>query len=178
MKYKLTFLFSLLTFFASAQSNEWVVNTSSVKFKIKNAGFAVDGAFKGLIAKINFDYNKTIGNTIEATIEAKTVNTGNTKRDAHLQKEEYFDVAKYPTISIKSTTILKEKDGTFKGSFKVTIKNKSKDIIIPFSFNQNENKGTLKGSFTINRLDFGVGESSMILSDVASIEIELSVTKK
>lgn len=178
MKYKLILLFSLLTFFASAQSNEWVVNTSSVKFKIKNAGFTVDGAFSGLTAKINFDSNKTIGNTIEATIEAKTVNTGNAKRDAHLQKEEYFDVIKYPTISIKSATILKEKDGTFKGSFKVTIKNKLKDIIIPFSFVQNENKGTLKGSFTINRLDFGVGESSMILSDIATIEIELSVTKK
>jgi polyisoprenoid-binding protein YceI len=178
MKYKLVLFFSLFTFFANAQNNDWVVNTSSIKFKIKNAGFTVDGAFSELSAKINFDQSKTIGNAIEATVLTKTVNTGNGKRDNHLQQEEYFDVAKYPIISIKSATILKEKDGTFKGSFKVTIKNKSKDIIIPFSFIQNENKGTIKGSFTINRLDFGVGESSMILSDMAAIEIELNVSKK
>jgi polyisoprenoid-binding protein YceI len=163
---------------ATTSNTEWLVTSSSIKFKIKNARFNVDGTFEGLTAKIIFDEAKSFGNSIEATIDAKTVNTESKSRDGHLKKAEYFDVDKYAKISLKATVIGKEKDGSYKGYFKLTIKDKTKDVSIPFTFLVKENKGTLKGSFSINRTEFGVGGSSMILSNTATILIEVNVIKK
>jgi polyisoprenoid-binding protein YceI len=162
----------------TTQNQEWIVNSSTVKFKIKNAGFTTDGAFGGLITKIHFDPSKNYGNSIEATIESKSINTGNGTRDGHLKKTDYFDVVSFPIITMRATLFGKEKDGSFRGYFKLTIKGKTKDVLVPFTFTEKDGKAIIKGSFTINRLDFGIGESSMILSNNATIIIEVNATKK
>lgn len=162
----------------TTQNQEWVVSSSTVKFKIKNAGFTTDGTFNGLAAKIIFDATKGYGNSINATIESKSINTGNGTRDGHLKKTDYFDVTGFPTINMKATLFGKEVDGSFRGYFKLTMKGKTKDVLVPFIFTEKDGKATLKGTFTINRLDFGVGESSMILSNNATITIEVNATKK
>lgn len=172
----LFFVFS--NFIVKAQNTEWLVTTSKIMFKIKNAGFNVDGTFGGLKAKINFDASKSYSNTIEASVDAKTLNSGNSGRDGHLKKEEYFGVDKFPIISLNGTTFAKQPDGSFKGYFKLTLKNITKDIVIPFTFSEKEGKGTFKGGFTLNRLDYGVGSSSMILSNNANLTLEVNVIKK
>lgn len=162
----------------TTQNQEWVVSSSTVKFKIKNAGFNIDGTFSGLTARIIFDASKGFGNSIEANIDSKTINTGNGTRDGHLKKTDYFDVIGFPAINMKATLFGKETDGSFRGYFKLTMKGKTKDVLVPFTFTEKDGKATLKGTFTINRLDFGVGESSMILSNNATITIEVNATKK
>jgi polyisoprenoid-binding protein YceI len=162
----------------TTQNQEWVVSSSTVKFKIKNAGFNVDGSFSGLGAKIVFDPTKNYANSIDATIDSKSISTGNGTRDGHLKKTDYFDVAGFPTINMKATLFGKETDGSFRGYFKLTMKGKTKDVLVPFTFTEKDGKATLKGTFTINRLDFGVGESSMILSNSVTITIEVNTTKK
>ncbi|MDX2172012.1 MAG: YceI family protein [Bacteroidota bacterium] len=176
--YTLTILCVFLNIVLKSQNTEWTVTTSKITFKIKNAGFNVDGTFGGLKAKINFDASKSYSNTIEASVDAKTLNSGNSGRDGHLKKEEYFGVDKFPIISLTGTTFAKQPDGSFKGYFKLTLKNTTKDIVIPFTFVEKEGKGTFKGGFTINRLDYGVGSSSMILSNNANLTLEVNVIKK
>ena len=171
-------LFGFTGFKSKTQNTEWIVASSSVTFKIKNAGFTVDGSLGALKATILFDAAKYYSSSIVATLDSKTINTGNSSRDGHLKKEEYFDIEKYPTISLKASLFSKEPNGSYRGFFKLTIKKTTKDVIIPFTFVEKNDKGLFKGTFTINRLDYGVGESSMILSDNASITIEVNVIKK
>lgn len=161
-----------------AQNTDWEVNSFNVKFKIKNAGLNVDGLFTGLVCKINFDDTKNYGNSIDASIDSKSVNTNNKSRDGHLKKAEYFDVDKFPKILMKATVFSKEKDGSYKGYFKITIKDKSKDMFIPFTFSEKDGKASFKGSFIINRLDFNVGESSMVLSNNVTLFLEVNTIKK
>jgi polyisoprenoid-binding protein YceI len=167
--------FTFVCLFTNAQNKEWKVASSSIKFKIKNAGFNVEGSFSGLDAKIIFDNNKIIGNSMEASLNAASINTNNGSRDGHLKKAEYFDVVTFPKLTMAATLFGKEKDGNWRGYFKLTIKNKTKEIAVPFTFIEKDGKASIKGSFTINRLDFGVGESSLILSDYATINIEVIV---
>jgi polyisoprenoid-binding protein YceI len=173
-----TVLVALIAFGTQAQNTEWNITKSSVKFKIKNAGFNVDGSLGAVTGTVKFDETKTTGNSIDVAIDSKTLSTNNKKRDEHLRKPEYFDIAKYPKISMKAVLFTKEKDGTYKGFFKLTLKDKTKDIAIPFTFKPTGNTGVFKGTFTINRLDYGVGESSFVLNDFPTITIELNVTKK
>lgn len=178
MRLLLLNFFLVYTFISTSQNSVWILTSASINFKIKNAGFDVGGKFSSPQVVIQFDGSKGFGNTIEASIDANSINTSNGTRDGHLKKEEYFDVIKFPKIKIKSSLFSKEKDGSFKGFFKLTIKDKSKDFFIPFTFSEKDGFGIFKASFTINRLDYGIGKSSMILSNQVNIFIELHVEKQ
>jgi polyisoprenoid-binding protein YceI len=174
-KINILIAFSLMTIAAIASIN-WTPTTGSVKFHIKNAGITVDGKFSGIKASIQFDRNDLANSRIYASVKATTVNTGIDKRDEHLRKAEYFDVAKYPKIEMRSTSIAKSKD-EFVGQFDVTIKDKTKNIEVPFSFTNHGETGTFNGKIKLDRLDFNVGESGFILSDDVRIDIVLNVKK-
>lgn len=170
--------FNLISQTSLIPNQEWLVNSAAIKFKIKNAGFNVDGTLSGFTAKIIFDPIKAYGNSIEATVDSKSINTGNNTRDGHLKKTEYFDVSAFPSITLKSNLFSKEVNGSYKGYFKLKLKGKTKDITIPFTFIEKEGKATFKGSFTINRLDYGVGTSSIIMADNINVSVEVNVIKK
>ncbi|MCB0697410.1 MAG: YceI family protein [Chitinophagaceae bacterium] len=159
----------------NAQHSKWEVTDYKISFKIKNAGFTVHGTFKGLDAHINFDEQHPEKAKLEATIDAKSIKTGINMRDNDLKEEKYFDVAHYPVISMNSVSVQKNKEHTYTGRFKLTIKGKTKVISVPFTFTQQNDKGEFKGSFTVNRLDFGVGTSGFILADDADVTITVSV---
>ncbi len=156
---------------------EWKLLTYQVKFKIRNAGLNVDGVFTGLQTTIKFDPNAAAESYILASVESKTVNSDNSMRDNHLKKSDYFDVVKYPKITIESTGITLENAQHYKGVFKITIKNKTKELTIPFTFVEKDGKATFEGKFVINRKDFGIGGSSFILSDNVEIVVKLNVIK-
>ncbi|WP_317899598.1 YceI family protein [Aurantibacillus circumpalustris] len=180
MKFKSAYLiiFSILCFAGKSQNSEWLATSSVISFKIKNAGFNTNGKFTGLKSKIIFDATTTSGNLIEASLDASTIDTDNSTRDGHLKKEEYFDVQKFPLIKLSSQKFLKQNEGSFNGYFKLNLKNVVKDIMIPFTFSEKEGKGVFKGSFTLNRLDYGVGGSSIIMSDNVTISLTVYVIKK
>ena len=149
---------------------------SSVQFRIKNFGFNVTGTFTGLQGVIRFDPNNLATCHFEATIDAKTINTGVDMRDKHLRKSDYFDVENYPQIKFVSVKISPgTKSGTLFIFGKLTIKNVTKDISFPFTAVPAENGYLFKGEFKINRRDFKVGGGSTIADNLTVL---LSVVAK
>ena len=169
-------LLSCCTLFAASQT-QWKLGTYSIAFAIKNVGLTVDGSFAGLLADIKFDAANYTKSSIKASIDVNTINTGIDLRNSHLKKEEYFNVAKYPTISIKSNLISQESAGAFKGSFELTIKGITKTVSIPFTYAESGKTSILKGAFTINRRDFDIGSSSWTMSDDVEINIVINAVK-
>ena len=168
------FVFSVTAF---AQNAEWRIISSTVNFKIKNAGFSVNGKFGPVKGKINFDRTSLTGNFIDVVIDAGSIDTDNKTRDKHLKKEDYFFIEKYPSIKMKATLFSKENDGTYKGFFKLTIKDQIKDVIVPFTFKEANGKANFTGSFQIDRLDYKVGSSSFLLSNAVLLNINVDVEK-
>jgi polyisoprenoid-binding protein YceI len=164
------------TIFAFSQATDRSVKNSSINFTIKNAGFDVDGTFKNLkVNTFNFDTDSLSKSEIDVTADATTVNTGNNKRDVHLNQDEYFNTAVYPTIRMKSKRFAIAKAGNVIGYFDLTIKGVTKEVKFPI-YVTTSSEGTIfsnKGQLTISRLDYGVGESSFVLSDDAKISIEV-----
>jgi polyisoprenoid-binding protein YceI len=163
--------------FLLTEANSWKVKSSAITFKIKNAGLNVDGAFTGLEADIKFNPLKPEEALIKAGVNSKSLNTGNNMRDGHLRKPEYFDADKFPKILLQSTKIEKTGPVTFKGTFNLTMKGITKEVIIPFTFMKIPEKTELKGSFSINRRDFGIGGKSISMSDNVTIGLSVIVTE-
>lgn len=161
----LTVLISSLT--SASQVLRPVPEQSSVKFKIKNFGFNVTGSFTGLQGTINFNPENPATSVLDVTIQATSVNTGIDMRDNHLRKEEYLNVKKYPVIRFVSVRISpSSRSGTLFMLGKLTIKNVTREISFPFTAAPQQAGYLFTGEFRINRIDFGVGESSGVADNL------------
>jgi len=171
---KIIFLFlTLITSQIAFAQYKPVDQGSVVKFKIQNFGFDVTGSFKGLQGYINFVPQNGASHSFDITVDAGTINTDNTMRDKHLQEETYFDVKNYPRIHFVSKKVgVANKDGVYTVSGTLTIKGKSRDISFPFTVQHSGDDMYFKGSFKINRRDFGIGGISAISNE---LEVSLSV---
>jgi polyisoprenoid-binding protein YceI len=151
---------------------------SKVRFVIKNFGISTGGTFNGLKGTINFDPASPLTSSFDVTVDASTIDTDIESRDRHLRKEDYFDVEKYPVIRIQSTKITKTNSTDYLYFFgTLTIKGVSKEIKFPFKAIPKDDGFLFEGEFKINRRDFGVGGSSLSLSDDLSITLSVFAKK-
>ena len=150
----------------------WNAYSSDVTFKIKNAGLSVTGRFSGIKTQLKFSPDRLSSSEIKGSAMVATLTTGINKRDEHLKKEEYFNVDKYPAIEISSVKLYARGAG-YAGLFSVSLKGRTRQVEIPFEFIQKGSDAEFKGTFTINRLDYGVGGKSWIMSDDVVINIDV-----
>lgn len=175
---KIFFLFiGLLAVTNGFAQSKQTVTKSTVTYEIKNMGINTHGTFGGLTADIKFDPQNLAASSIEAAMQTATLNSDNEMRDKHLKSEDYFDVAKYPKITMKSVSFKHKSGGNYTGIFNVSIKDKTKTVEVPFTYTESGSTALFKGIFTINRQDFGVGGSSMVLSKEATVTVEVETTK-
>lgn len=170
-------LFTVITFSSFAQTN-WKLTNYKVGFKIKHVmGATADGKFEGLTINFKFDPNQLASSSLSASIKANTLDTDNGMRDKHVTGEEYLNAEKYPLIKVVSTKLVSKGGNSFEGEFNVTIRSVTKKMVIPFTFEEINPKAVFKAKFDINRLDFGVGESSFMLDDIAHFRVEIETIK-
>ena len=167
----------LITLAISVFAQKAAVTKSKITFEIKNLGIKSTGTIGGVQANVQFVPANLAASSIEATADVNTINTDNDERDTHLKSADFFDLAHYPKITMKSISFKKKSGNNYVGQFNVTIRNKTKQLEVPFSYVENGNTATLIGVVKLNRLDFGVGDSSLVLSNDVTVNIEVEVSK-
>jgi len=147
----------------SVEHKNFVVDKSHARIGFKVAHLVISkvhGSFGDFDATLHLHGDELA--KASATIKVASIDTGNKDRDDHLRKADFFDAAKYPTITFhgKST---KKVDGKTIMVGDMTIKGKKKEIELEYTL-----KGPVKDPFggpakvgveatgTINRKDFGV----------------------
>jgi polyisoprenoid-binding protein YceI len=150
-----------------------VAKESSIVFTIHNFGFKVTGSLEAPQGDIRFNPDSLPDSYFKMTIKSASVNTDNNTRDEHLREEEYFDVKNYPLISFVSASIQAAGNkGNFTASGKLTVKNNTKDIQLPFTAVKTGDGYLFTGNFKMNRRDFGVGGGST-LSNELTVDIKV-----
>jgi polyisoprenoid-binding protein YceI len=170
-------LAAIILLLAAFVPANWNLSSSAITFKIKHAGLVVNGSLAGTQTDINFDPANPAQSSIVASLETSTIETGIALRNRHLRKEQYLHIDKYPRITMRSTKIEKTGTNTYLGNFDLTIKETTNNIQLPFTFTEKRPGGEFKGEFTINRLDYKVGESNWLMDNEVMISIQLNVTR-
>lgn len=174
-----SFFLLLLAFCLSSQvafSQTFIKDKSSVSFRIKNAGFWVNGSFSEFDMKAQFNPASVNDSQLSGSLSVNSINTNNKKRDGHLLSEDYFEAEKFPNITLNSSQITKQGEGyLWKGTLK--IKETEKEVSIPFQIEEQADHLLLKGEFTINRIEYGVGKKSWLMNQKVYIILECAVPK-
>ncbi|MFD2148476.1 YceI family protein [Mucilaginibacter antarcticus] len=178
MKRIVILILPLLILATAASAQKVVILKTSIKFQLKNLGVNTGGSINGLQASMVFNPENLDASAIEAILDVNSINTDNDLRDSHLRGEEYFDVAKYPTITMKSVSLKHKSGDKYTGQFSLTIKDKTKTFEVPFTYTTDpSNTATFKGGLKLNRLDFGIGGKSLVMGNEVSVAIEVQVAK-
>lgn len=155
---------------------------SSVGFSIRHFVSKVPGSFTDVQGTLVVDREHWENSTAEATLQVSSVNTANEKRDAHLETPDFFDAAKYPTITFKSTSWKKTGENTFDVTGGLTIKETTKPVVLKVTllgFGPGMRGAQLSGweaTTTLNKSDFGVAGPAMMgkaLGDEVTVNITL-----
>ena len=103
----------LFTTAAMAAPVKYVIDGSHthVGFQVSHLGFSETyGVFKNVSGFLMLDKDKPDASSVEVTIDVNSVDTADEKRDEHVKGDKFFDAAKYPTITYKSTKVELTKD--------------------------------------------------------------------
>ena len=83
---------------------------TTVEFSVRNFWYTVHGRFRTLEGSIVLDEKDVSRSSVMATIKARSIDTGNKRRDAHLQSAEFLDADNFPEIEFRSTRVARGKD--------------------------------------------------------------------
>ena len=176
---------------AQAGSVAWSVDKahSEVSFKVRHLGLSnVRGHFNEFDATTMADAKTGKITSVEATAKTASVDTGMEKRDGHLQSDDFFNAAKYPTLKAKLTSI-KWKGDNFTAQATLTLRDITKKVTF-----KGELIGTHKVNFgsgdqlragyqaetKINRKEFGLKFNSLaegvsVVSDEVTIILDIQI---
>ncbi|MGZ3724591.1 MAG: YceI family protein [Pseudobdellovibrio sp.] len=164
---------------------------STAAFSIKHMMIAkVHGGFEKMSGKLNYDPQNPTKSSIEVAIEAASINTRETQRDAHLKSADFFDVEKYPQITFKSKQV--EVAGEqLKVVGDLTIHGVTKQVTLDMETPSEEVKdpwGNTKmgvsGTTKIKRKDFGLTWNAaleaggVLVGDDVNITLEVQFAKQ
>ncbi len=162
----------------------WTVDKahSSIGFEITHFFTPVKGSFTDFTGTLAFDPNDLGSSKVNFTVNIASVNTGNKKRDSHLQSKDFFNVKKWSTMKFTSTSI-KKSGSDYVAVGKLTIRDVTKSIEIPFKVlgvqDHPMKKGNLvtaiRSEFSIDRTKFGVGTGSWSATAVVGDNVDVTV---
>jgi polyisoprenoid-binding protein YceI len=134
-----------------------------------------------------FDPNQPAAGSVEATIDVTGINTREPARDTHLKSADFFDVARFPTMTFKSKKVEQVAAGGFKVTGDLTMKGVTKEVVLdveplrPVIKDQRGASRTGTTATTLNRQDFGVSWSraldggGVVVSDEVSVTIDVEL---
>jgi polyisoprenoid-binding protein YceI len=135
---------------------------SLLRFSFVQAGASNTGRFGKYTADVLFSNDNLAASKIDVSIDIASLDTGDKERDDTLKGADLFDVKKFPSARFVSSKIVSSGAGRYEAQGKLTIRNVTKDIKLPITF-QTKNEGGktygyLTGRSSLKRLEYGVGQ--------------------
>lgn len=170
---------------AAAQSGTWQIdpNHSAAQFSVRHLGVStVRGAFAKVSGSATHDPADPSKDTLEATIQAASVDTRVDMRDKDLRSPNFLDVDKYPTITFRSKSTKAADAGKLQITGDLTIHGVTKEVVLdveapsaPMKDPWGNQRIGASASTKINRRDFGVNGAPGVVGDEIAITIDVEL---
>lgn len=141
-------------------------------------------SFDKTSGKIVFDRAAKTG-SVDITIDAKSVNTGFPLLNEHIQDADFFDTAKYPVITFKSTSVTFDGDKPVAVEGELTVKDVTKPVTLTVtSFQEMQHPMLKKDAIGANavtkvkRTEFNMGKYAPYVSDDVNLIINVEAIKE
>lgn len=159
--------------------SHWLVSKNAqLGFATQWTGEPVVGSFKQWTADIVFSPDDLKNSSLTVKVDLASVATGDEQRDTALPSADWFDVANHPTAIFKASQFEKVAEGSYKADGTLSLRDKTAPIVLSFKLNIDGDKATAKGSTTLDRTVFGVGQGEFLATDQipAAVKVTFNLT--
>ncbi len=191
MKKVLAALLSLAPALALAATGAWNVDAShsQVGFAVKHLVISnVRGEFSKYAGKLVLDEADPTKSTVEATIDVGSIDTKVADRDTHLKSPDFFDAAKYPEITFKSTKVARAGKDRLKVTGDLSLHGVTKPVVLDVATTPavkgmyGETRRGFAATTKISRKDFGLTWNKLVeagpaVGDEVAVTLDLEVVK-
>ena len=164
---------------------------SSAQFSVRHMMVTnVRGGFSGVTGTVVYDPDNPEACSVNATIDAKSLNTLDEKRDAHVKSADFLDTEQFPVITFVSKSAQPSGSGEWKVTGDLTLHGVTREVTLQVEGPEPEGKdpwGNLRSgasaSTKVKRSDFGltwnapIETGGLVLSDELKVELEISMVK-
>ena len=149
----------------------------------------VRGEFERFRGTVEFDEHDVSRSKAEIQIEAASVNTRNSQRDAHFRTADFFDVEKYPYITFKSKRVIMRDTNYGQLIGDLTIRNITREVVLEGEYGGMSQTpwNTFSAGFNlngkVNRKDWGLNWNmvlaggGLVAGDEITLTIDLELTR-
>lgn len=185
---------ALLALPALAAAETWSIDAdhSSVGFTVRHMMVSnVKGSFGTFSGTVEVDEKDIAGSKVSVTIDAASINTGVAKRDEHLRSADFFDTARYPTVTYVSKKVEKSGKDRLKVYGDLTLRGVTRPVVLdvegPTAAYRDPWGKTRRGASAtaaINRRDFGltwnkvIEAGGVLVGDEVKIILEMEFIRK
>ena len=164
---------------------------SSVEFSAKHMMLTtVRGRFERFDAKVHVDEENILNSTVEATIDAASLNTNVEYRDNHLRSVDFLDVENHPTITFVSKRIERKGGDQYRIIGDLTIRGVTREVALDTTFEgwgvgiDGNKRAGFTASTKINRKGFGltwnvaIETGGMLVGETVNINLDVQLVKQ
>jgi polyisoprenoid-binding protein YceI len=151
---------------------------SEINFTADARLLTAHGYFGNWNAKVMLDSAAMEKSTVELTIDTKSINTRNDRRDGHLKSPDFFAADSFPEITFKSKSVKKTGASSLDITGDLTVRGVTKTVTIPAEVIFYEaGIGRFRGKFSLMRMEYGIKYQSKLnpIKDKVDVEFEMTV---
>ncbi len=178
---------------ALSSATTWNIDPdhSNVGFKVRHLMISnVSGRFEKYSGTVDIDDKNITKSKVQVSIDTNSINTNVQKRDEHLRSADFFDVAKYPTMTFVSKKVAKAGGNKLKVTGDLTLHGITRSVVLDVEGPTKESKdpwGNIRKGATattkINRSDYGLvwnaalETGGVVVGDEITINLEIEMIK-
>ena len=142
----------------------------------------IEGRFKDFTGTIRYDDSDITKSSVEFTARIESIDTGVEARDRHLRTADFFDAAKYPEMTFKSTRVERKAKDSYVLYGDFTMKGVTKQISLPFTITgaiqdgRGNTRFGINAQTKINRRDYGITYGNTLANGGLDVGNEVTIS--
>lgn len=157
----------------AAEYNQVQPDKSVIAFNYQQMGVKMDGRFKNFRSQLNFDPAKPTAAKANIEVDLLSIDLGSSEADEEVTGKSWFNSKAFSSARFVSTSVKPIGGNRYEVAGQLSIKGKTRDIVVPATFTEQGKMGVFDGSFTIRRGDFAIGEGAWSKFDIVANDVPI-----
>ena len=166
----------------AVEARPYVVDkaASRLGFRVNVDGAPLNGAFARWDAQIDWDAKNLKTSRAVVTIDMASARTGEPNQDEALPSSDWFAVRQFPRATFVTRSITAKGPGRYEAAGDLTIRGVKRPVVLPFTLTESGGVARMRGSLTLDRRAFGVGQGQFRNEGMvaANVVVDVSVTAR
>lgn len=163
---------------------------SEATFQVRHLLAKVRGRFSDFEGTIALDEANPARSSVAVTIQAASIDTNEPARDQHLRSADFFAVDEFPTLTFRSTQVVRKNPEAFDVTGDLTIHGVTRTITLPVTFlgaakdPWGAERASFEAEYTLNRKEFGLNWNAaletggFLVGDEVKVSLSVEATEQ